>query len=63
MSDVSDLFHKGIGLWWVMVVAGVIVLAVSTYLYFSSRMKVSGRVPVIAALVLAVGLFCICMSY
>lgn len=59
----GDLFHKGIGIWWVMVVAGAIVLAVSAYLYFSGRMKVNASVPTVSALVVAFGVFFIYMSY
>lgn len=59
----TDLFHKWIGFWWVLVVAGVIVLAVSAYLYLSGRMKVDPKVPTAAGLVVAFAVFCIYMSY
>ena len=63
LPGLAALFHKGIGVWWVFVVVGVIVIVVSAYLHFSRRAAVDAGVPFVAGVVGVLGAFCIYMSY
>lgn len=60
---IAELFHRGIGLWWGMVIVGAVVGAISAYLYFSGVMKVDGRLPGASAIVIAIGAVGIYLSY
>ncbi|GAB36953.1 hypothetical protein GOOTI_245_00040 [Gordonia otitidis NBRC 100426] len=59
----APMLHKGIGIWWFLLVIGVIALAISAYLYFSGRVRIDSRVPLGAAASTAIGALCMYMSY
>lgn len=63
LPGVAELFHKGIGIWWVLLVGGVIVAAVGGYVYLSGRIRLDVRVPMTGVAMVVIGVLLIYISY